>query len=93
TPLLFQAGTSTSGRSFAGRNAEITFLASLTPETASADIARINAEAVKAGRRAGDVKFLTQIQPIIGSTEAEAQARYRQFLDWRNDDAYLAHAS
>ncbi|MFX5340198.1 hypothetical protein ABTD27_19540, partial [Acinetobacter baumannii] len=32
-------------------------------------------------------------QPIIGSTEAEAQARYRQFLDWRNDDAYLAHAS
>ncbi len=93
TPVLFQAGTSTSGRSFAGRNAEVTFLASLTPETAKADIARINAEAVRAGRRVGDVKFLTQIQPIIGSTEAEAQARYRNFLEWRNDDAYLAHAS
>lgn len=93
TPVLFQAGTSTAGRAFAARHAEVTFLASLTPETARADIARINGELVNAGRKVGDVKFLTQIQPIIGSTEEEAERNYRRFLEWRSDEGYYAHAS
>lgn len=93
TPMLFQAGSSTAGRAFAARNAEVTFLAALTPEAARADITKTNALLVQQGRRIGDLKFLTQIQPIIGSTDEEAQRNYRRFLKWRADEAYLAHAS
>lgn len=93
TPLLAQAGASGAGRAFAARHAEMTFLPAITPASAKADIADMNARLVKAGRRAGDLKYVVGLHPIIGSTEAEARLRYEEFLHWRSEPGYLAHAS
>lgn len=93
TPLLAQAGTSGAGREFAARHAELTFLPAFTPESAQRDIAAINALLPKHGRQPGDIRFLTMIHPIIGSTEAEARVKHEEFLHWRSEPAYLAHLS
>lgn len=93
TPVLAQAGTSVAGRQFAARHAELTFLPAFTPQSAQRDIAAINALLPQYGRRVGDLKYLTMIHPIIGSTEAEARIRYEEFLHWRSEPAYLAHTS
>lgn len=93
TPLLAQAGTSPVGKEFAAKHAELTFLGVFIPESAQKNIASINALLPKYGRRVGDLKFLTMLHPVIGSTEVEARVKYEEFLHWRNEPAYLAHAS
>lgn len=93
TPALFQAGASNVGRAFAARHAEVAFLPSLTPAALAADVADFNRRLTLAGRRPGDLKFLTSIHPIIGSTEAEARRKHEEFLHWRSEPGYLAHAS
>ena len=93
TPLLAQAGASGAGRAFAARHAEMTFLPAITPASAAADIADLDARLAAAGRQAGDLKYVVGLHPIIGSTEAEARVRYEEFLHWRSEPGYLAHAS
>ena len=93
TPVLAQAGASGAGRLFAARHAELSFLPAFTPESARRDIAEIDALLPQFGRRPGDLRYLTMIHPIIGSTEAEARVRHEEFLHWRSEPAYLAHAS
>lgn len=93
TPLLAQAGASGAGRAFAARHAEMTFLPAITPASAAADIADLDARLGAAGRRPGDLKYVVGLHPIIGSTQAEARVRYEEFLHWRSEPGYLAHAS
>lgn len=93
TPVLAQAGTSAAGREFAARHAELTFLPAYTPQSAAKDIAAINQLLPRHGRRVGDLKYLTMLHPIIGSTEAEARIKHEEFLHWRSEPGYLAHAS
>lgn len=93
TPVLFQAGASNAGRNFAAQNAEVAFLPALSLDSLRADIADLNNRLIARGRSVGDLKFLTSIHPIIGSTEAEAKAKHAEFLEWRRDEAYFAHAS
>ena len=53
TPLLFQAGASEAGRTFAARNAEAVFIQSPNLAAAARDTADIRARAVAHGRRSG----------------------------------------
>jgi FMN-dependent oxidoreductase (nitrilotriacetate monooxygenase family) len=93
TPVLAQAGSSGAGREFAAKHAELTFLAAFNPESAQRDIAAINRLLPHYGRQPGDVKFLTMIHPVIGSTDAEARIKHEEFLHWRSEPGYLAHLS
>lgn len=93
TPVLAQAGASEKGRSFAARHAELTFLPAINPASARADIADLNQRLLAQGRAVGDLKYLTSIHPIIGSTELEARIQYEEFLHWRSEPGYLVHAS
>lgn len=79
TPVLFQAGASKQGREFAVRNAEITFLASRTPEAARADIAAYNELAREFGRDPSTLKKIVSLSVIIGSTEEEAKRRREEY--------------
>lgn len=90
TPVLFQAGSSEAGRSFAGRHAEVTFLAARTPESAAVDIADVRSRARLYGRDPEDVRAIAMLSPVIGSTEAEARARRREILDWFSIEALQA---
>jgi len=91
TPLLFQAGSSESGRAFAARHAEAVFIVAPNPEIARRQIADTRARAVAFGRRPEDIKFFPGLSFIIGSTEAEARAKAEQYEQYVSVEAYLAH--
>ncbi|MGJ9405479.1 LLM class flavin-dependent oxidoreductase [Nesterenkonia aurantiaca] len=93
TPVLFQAGSSVSGRDFASRNAEAVFLGAPNPEVAKAQIEDTRARAVEAGRAPEDIKFFQGLSFIIGDTEEEAQRKLKEAEEFVSLDGYLAHAA
>ena len=93
TPLLFQAGSSVSGRTFAARHAEAVFIVSPSPKLAAEQIAETRALARSFGRRDDDLKFFQGLSFVIGSTEAEAQAKAAEHDEWISVDGYLAHSA
>lgn len=90
TPLLFQAGTSNDGRDFASKNAEGIFMITPSPRALVDDVV---GRAAAHGRSGEDFRFMHQIQPIIGSTEEEAQRKLKEFTDNRPLEALLAFRS
>ena len=93
TPLLFQAGSSASGRRFAARHAEATFIIAPTVEAARQQIAETRALAVAAGRRPDDVKFFQGLSFVIGDTEAEAREKAAEIDRYVSVEGYLAHVA
>ena len=82
-PLLVQAGSSEDGKDFAARHAEAIFTAHQTLASAREFYADIKARTRAAGRDPHGVIVLPGIVPVIGSTEAEAQALARRFDEAR----------
>ncbi|MBM3643725.1 MAG: LLM class flavin-dependent oxidoreductase [Alphaproteobacteria bacterium] len=74
-PAILQAGTSPKGRAFAGRHADAIF--AIQPNLAGARAYRddIRKAAAEAGRAPDDCKVLFGLQPILGSSRAEAEER------------------
>lgn len=89
-PLLVQAGASTDGRAFAAKYAEAVFTAHQTLTNAQEFYADLKARAAANGRDPEQVVVLPGIVPIIGSTEAEAQAKAQQLDDLRVPEYGLA---
>src|SRR5690606_13316645 len=58
TPVLFQAGSSPTGRAFAARHAEGTFIVSANPKAARKLVDETNQLVEQAGRRKGDLKYI-----------------------------------
>ncbi len=80
-PVIFQAGSSEDGRSFAAREAEAIFTHQDDLTEAQAFYADIKARARGFGRDPDTVFILPGARPIIGSTEAEAEARWRELSE------------
>ncbi|RDW61302.1 hypothetical protein BP5796_11194 [Coleophoma crateriformis] len=78
TPLLFQAGASKAGRSFASKHAEAIYLGGLLPSSAAASVKQIRDLAVTQGRDPSAIKFFSGISPIIGQTMEEALEKYER---------------
>ncbi len=93
TPLLFQAGASEAGRSFAARNAEAVFIQAPNLEAAARDTADIRTRAVEYGRRPEDLKFFQGLYVVPASTEAEALRKAAELDEWIDYDAQLSHMS
>jgi long-chain alkane monooxygenase len=93
TPLLFQAGSSESGRRFAARHAEAVFLVSPSPELARQQITETRDLAEAAGRRREDVTFHQGLSFVVGDTEAEAVAKAEWIDRFISPDGYAAHAA
>ncbi|BBZ28157.1 monooxygenase [Mycolicibacterium madagascariense] len=93
TPVLFQAGTSTAGRSFAARHAEGVFINAASPAGARAVIADTRDRAVATGRRRDDVKFFQGMSFVVGSTEDEARRRAAELDEFLSVDGLIAHRS
>ena len=92
TPVLFQAGTSNRGREFAARHAECSFI--VTSRRGVAHITGdVRARAQKYGRRPEDVTFVQGLSPVVGGTEAEAQAKAAEYREQLSSEAGLAHLS
>ncbi len=84
TPLLYQAGTSSRGRVFAGRHAECVFMSGPSAKIIGPRAAAIRQAAVDAGRASTDIVIFSIATIVLGATEAEAQAKladYRRYID------------
>lgn len=93
TPVLFQAGSSETGRTFAARHAEGTFIAAHDPHSAAEVTADIRRRAVAQGRKADDILFIQGLTFVVGATDAEARAKSAEIDEWLSDEAMLAHMS
>lgn len=73
TPLLLQAGTSPAGRAFAGRFAECVFIQDRDLDIVRANVLDLRARAEANGRDARDIKVITSVAVVVGSSEDQAQ--------------------
>jgi FMN-dependent oxidoreductase (nitrilotriacetate monooxygenase family) len=80
-PVLVQAGSSDTGRRFAGRHADAVFTAHVAKATAQEFYADLKALAAAEGRPPDQVLILPGLSPMIGSTEAEARCLARGIND------------
>ncbi|QOZ09973.1 LLM class flavin-dependent oxidoreductase [Bradyrhizobium sp. CCBAU 51765] len=93
TPVLYQAGASPVGQSFAARNAEGTFVLYPTIEGARKGIAATRAVAEANGRRPEDLKFIQGFSFVVGGTEEEAWRKSDEIDKGVSYDGLAAHIS
>jgi long-chain alkane monooxygenase len=77
-PAILQAGTSAKGRDFAATYADAIFAIQPRAEDAAAYFSDIKGRMEELGRDPDECKILFGLQPIVGATEAEAQALQEQ---------------
>lgn len=90
TPLLYQAGASPKGRSFAARHAEAVFLAGPSTGGLAPVVADICGLAAEAGRRREDVKIFAMMTVIVAPTDAEAEAKLADYTRYVSHEGALA---
>lgn len=76
-PVIFQAGASEDGKTFAAQRADAIFFHADTLEEAQAYYRDVKARVAAAGREPSQVHLLPGIRPIVGRTAEEAEAKYR----------------
>jgi FMN-dependent oxidoreductase (nitrilotriacetate monooxygenase family) len=90
TPVILQAGTSKSGKAFAAKHAEAVFLSGHTPAAVAKSVKDIRQQAESFGRDPQSVKFLVKMCPILGRTQAEAEAKYKDLQSYGSFDGAMA---
>ncbi|WP_019404560.1 LLM class flavin-dependent oxidoreductase [Chelatococcus sp. GW1] len=90
-PVIFQAGSSEAGIGLAGKYADAVFTHSPSLEETRAFRQQVRASAVAHGRHADDVKIFPGIAPIVGASDAEAEAKYRVIRDLISIEEALAY--
>lgn len=80
-PVLVQAGSSEAGKEIAARTAEAIFTAHQSLESAQAFYADVKGRLARYGRSPLELKILPGILAIVGHTEEEAEAKYRQLQE------------
>ena len=80
-PVLVQAGSSDTGRSFAARHADAVFTAHMAKATAKEFYTDLKRLAGDEGRDPAHLLILPGLSPMIASTEAEAQRLAREVND------------
>lgn len=93
TPVLFQAGGSERGRKFAATHAEGVYLNGTKPELVRAQVGRIKAALVEAGRSPDSVKFFTGVSVFVDETEALAKARYEDYRKYTSFEGLISTMS
>ncbi|MER6672795.1 LLM class flavin-dependent oxidoreductase [Streptomyces sp. NPDC000983] len=93
TPVLYQAGTSTAGRRFAGRHAEGVFLSAYSPALARTLVDSVRASAAEAGRDPRELRFFAIATVVVAPTDAEAHAKYEEYRSYSSLEGSLARYS
>ncbi|SMF98968.1 LLM class flavin-dependent oxidoreductase [Burkholderia singularis] len=90
-PVIFQAGASDAGISFASKYADAVFTHTASVDEALAFARRVRRSAIEHGRSIGDLKIFPGIGPIVGRTAEEAEEKYRAIRDLLTVDDALAY--
>jgi FMN-dependent oxidoreductase (nitrilotriacetate monooxygenase family) len=77
-PVIFQAGASDDGRNFAAKRADAIFAPAPTYKDALSYYGDVKARAKGFGRDPERLLVLPGISPIVGATDEEAEAKYRE---------------
>lgn len=80
-PVLIQAGSSEAGRNFAARHADAVFTGGASLEDGARFYQDVKQRAMRLGRGPEDILILPGCGPIVGSTMAEAEARYEEIAN------------
>ena len=80
-PLLIQAGSSEAGKDFAAKQADAVFTGGASLEDGARFYEDVKQRAVRFGRTPEEILILPGCGPIIGSTTAEAEARYDEIAN------------
>ncbi|WP_028498621.1 LLM class flavin-dependent oxidoreductase [Microvirgula aerodenitrificans] len=91
TPVLFQAGASDRGQRFSARHAEGIFIAATDKAETRKLVDSLRAQAVRAGRRAEDLKIFIGVSVVVGRTAHEAQQKFDEYWQYASAEAGLAH--
>ena len=75
TPVLYQAGSSSRGKAFAGRHAECVFVSGPSAKVIAPRVAALRDAAETAGRERTALKIFSMMTVVLGATEAEAQQK------------------
>ncbi|MBN9058325.1 MAG: LLM class flavin-dependent oxidoreductase, partial [Rhizobiales bacterium] len=82
TPVLFQAGSSARGQTFAASHAEGVFVHGTRPEVIAPVVANIRAAAAAEGRDPRSLKVFAVTTVIAAETDGEAEAKYAELLSY-----------
>lgn len=93
TPVLFQAGASTRGLSFATQHAEAMFIGADQPAKVKQQVEQIRAQARSQGRDPNQLKLLVGISVITAETDELAQQKLAEYISYASPEAGLAHFS
>jgi FMN-dependent oxidoreductase (nitrilotriacetate monooxygenase family) len=85
-PVIFQAGASEDGRNFAAKRAEAIFTHAPSFEEGAAYYSDVKERAKGFGRNPDQVYILPGIAPIVGETDEDAEARYRELASLESLD-------
>lgn len=89
TPVLFQAGTSRSGKAFAAKHSEATFITGISPELTAKTVRDLRDLAEAEGRARDDLKVLTLVTIITAETDELAQEKYEDYRRYVSYDGAL----
>lgn len=93
TPVLFQAGSSDRGLLFAGRHAECVFISGQNKPSTKAQVGKVRASAVAAGRNPEDIKVFMGLNVIVAETEELAWKKHAEYRSHASAEAGVAHFS
>ncbi|CAK7245275.1 MAG: hypothetical protein STHCBS139747_006850 [Sporothrix thermara] len=93
TPVIFQAGTSKVGQEFSAKHAEAVYIGGLVPSQATGQIKTARDICRRNGRDPYSIKFFAAINPILGRTLEEAQAKYAEACEYADVVGALAQFS
>jgi len=90
TPVLYQAGASSTGVNFAGKHAECVFIAGPSKQVISERVSQIRQRAAHHGRNPEDVLIFTLATVIVAETDEAAQAKYDEYRNYISYEGALS---
>ena len=93
TPVLYQAGASGPGKTFAAQHAECVFVAAPTKPVLKAYVADVRRQAAAAGRDPRKVLIYNLVTVIVDETDAKAQAKFEEYQQYASYDGALVFMS
>jgi FMN-dependent oxidoreductase (nitrilotriacetate monooxygenase family) len=91
TPVLVQAGASSTGRAFAAANAELVFVQGKDTKMLRDQVDDLRNLAVAAGREETAIRTISGLSIVTAPSRAQAEDKLEEFLSWVNADAARAY--
>lgn len=89
TPVLYQAGASPRGQTFASQHAECVFIAAPSKAVTKKLVQGIRQKLVDAGRAPSDVKIYALVSIVTDASDEKAHAKFKEYQSYGSYDGAL----